>query len=315
MEAINKMVTNLSGTTSANKPDGFAKPKDYPSQSQLGKVVGIESEMNPLPEFIHQEDGYGEYKAANKLNGKKAIITGGDSGIGRAVAVVFAMEGADVAIVYLPEEERDAQVVKQHVEQYGRKCLCLPYDIRSEENCKRIVNETLAAFGSIDILVNNASVMYWKSSIVDITTEQFDLTVKTNIYGTFFLTKHTVPHLKKGASIIQTTSQVAYDGMPNALDYTMTKSAMLGMTRSLSNQLISKGIRVNAVAPGPVWTPMQPAGMDAKTLDGMHEKASPIGRIGQPIELAPAYVLLASSDGSFISGQTIHVNGGLVVNG
>jgi len=320
MEAVTNVVNNVvdavKGERSSMTSDGFAKPKDFASQSQWGKVVGIEDKMNPLPEFIHMEDNYELYKPAGKLEGKVAIITGGDSGIGRAVAVMYAMEGADVAIGYLPEEQVDAEVTKQHVTKYGRRCLLLPYDIRIEENCKKSVDETLATFGKIDILVNNASVMYDQESITDITTEQFDRTIKTNIYGTFWMTKYTVPHLKKGASIIQTTSQVAYQGPPTLLDYTMTKSAMLGLTRALSNQLISKGIRVNSVAPGPVWTPLQPAAMTREKLDKWHESSkAPIGRVGQPSELGPAYVLLASADGSFISGQTIHVNGGTVLNG
>jgi NAD(P)-dependent dehydrogenase (short-subunit alcohol dehydrogenase family) len=298
---------------------GHPKPSQYPPQtSQKGRVVGIESEMEPKPNFIQAEsdNGFETYRAAGKLIGKKALITGGDSGIGRAVAVCFAMEGADVAIVYLPEEEGDAQETKKWVEKYGRKCLCLPFDISVESNCQQAVQTTVNTLGGIDILINNASVMYATESITDITTEQFDRTVKTNIYGTFFMTKYTVPHLKKGASIIQTTSLVAYKGPPQLLDYTMTKSAMLGMTRSLSNQLIEKGIRVNAVAPGPVWTPLQPAAMDKKQLEGwLREPDAPMGRIGQPIEMVGAYVLLASNDGSFISGQTIHCNGGTVVNG
>jgi len=298
-------------------PDGtFAKSDNFGTNTQKGSVVGIESRMNPLPEFEHQEGPNWElYKAAGKLQGKKALITGGDSGIGRSVAVVYAMEGADVAIVYLPEEQEDAEVTKQHVEKYGRRCLLLPYDIRVEANCERAVRETVEAFGGLNILINNASVMYTQLSIMDITTEQFDRTIKTNVYGTFWMTKYAVPHLKRGDSIIQTSSQVAYEGLPFAIDYTMTKSAMLGMTRSLSNQLISKGIRVNAVAPGPVWTPLQPAAMDRLVLDTWMKNPAPIGRVGQPIECAPAYVLLASTDGSFIAGQTIHINGGTVLNG
>jgi len=295
----------------------YPKPEDIPAQTQRGAVVGIESIMEPKPEFIklEVEGGLADYKAANKLLNKKAIITGGDSGIGRAVAIAFAMEGADVAIVYLPEEEGDAQLTKQYVEKYGRKCLCIPKDISIENNCKGIVDEVMDKFKGIDILVNNASVMYRQDKLADITTEQFDRTMKTNIYGTFWMTKYTVPHLQKGASIIQTTSEVAYKGPGQLVDYTMTKSAMLGMTRCLSNMLISKGIRVNAVAPGPVWTPLQPAAMTKEQLAEWIKQPAPMGRIGQPAELAPAYVLLASQDGSFIAGQTIHVNGGTPVNG
>jgi len=297
---------------------GFPKPEDYPSQTQKGAVVGLEHKMEPKPEFEKQEsdEGFSLYKASNKLLNKKALITGGDSGIGRAVAVMYAMEGADVSIIYLPEEEQDAQVTKQHVEKYGRKCVCLPRDIQIEENCKSAVEDTVKALGGLDILVNNASVMYKVDSIVDISTEQFDRTVKTNIYGSFWMTKYALPHLKKGSSIIQSTSQVAYMGPPSLVDYTMTKSAMLGMTRCLNNMLISKGIRVNAVAPGPVWTPLQPAAMTQEQLDEWQkESKTPLGRIGQPSELGPAYVFLASADASFVSGQTIHVNGGCIVNG
>jgi len=299
---------------------GHPKPGDFSEPTQHGKTVGIESDMKLKPNFTEHEGENGQfelYKAANKLAGKKALITGGDSGIGRAVAVVYAMEGADVAIAYLPEEEVDAQETKRWVEKYGRKCVCLPTDIRDEDQCKSTVQKTVDELGGIDILVNNASVMYSQMSIGDITTEQFDRTMKTNIYGTFWMTKYTVPHLKKGSSIIQTTSQVAYQGPPGMLDYTMTKSAMLGMTRALSNMLIGQGIRVNAVAPGPVWTPMQPAAMDSVKMKvwEMSAAGAPLGRVGQPIELAPAYVLLASQDGSYIAGQTIHVNGGSVLNG
>jgi len=311
---LNTALETVTGEHNAIQPDGFAKPRDIPAQTQKGAVVGLESKMTPLPEFERYETGE-IYKAANKLQGKKALITGGDSGIGRAVAVVFAMEGADVAIVYLPEEEQDAQLTKVNVEKYGKRCLLLPLDIQIESNCKKAIEDTVNAFGGLDILINNASVMYSQNSISDITTEQFDRTMKTNVYGTFWMTKYAVPHIKKGGSIIQTTSQVAYMGPPTTLDYTMSKSAMLGMTRSLSNQLISKGIRVNSVAPGPVWTPLQPAAMDMEQIEKWRKNPAPIGRIGQPIECAGAYVLLASADGSFISGQSIHVNGGAVLNG
>jgi len=325
MEQVKEAIGNVAESVTEFVSEKVGVPgKGFPTlvlpKSQKGKRVGLESEMTPAPEFIHVEtdktsDGLELYKPAGKLLNKKALITGGDSGIGRAVAVVYAMEGADVAIVYLPEEEGDAQETKKWVEKYGRRCLCLPKDITIEANCKAAVDETIAAFGGIDILINNASVMYAVDNIEDLTTEQFDLTMKTNIYGTFWMTKYTVPHLKKGASIIQTTSQVAYLGLPMAVDYSMTKSAMLGMTRSLSNQLIGKGIRVNSVAPGPVWTPMQPCAMDTATMVKWGGSPAPIGRIGQPVECAPAYVLLASQDGSFIAGQTIHVNGGAIVNG
>jgi len=292
--------------------------KDLRPISQKGDgIVGIESKMNPLPEYVKQESegGFTHYKAANKLVGKKTLITGGDSGIGRAVAVMYAMEGADVAIVYLPEEEGDAQLTKSLIENYGRKCICIPLDITVEENCKSIIDITVKEFGQIDVLVNNASVMYMQEDIGDITTEQFDRTMKTNIYGTFWLTKYALPHMKKGSSIIQSSSQVAYLAPPFLLDYTMTKSAMLGMTRALSNQLMDQGIRVNAVAPGPVWTPLQESGMSQKQLLMWMTQYAPIGRMGQPAELGPAYVYLASNDSSFVLGQTIHVNGGAVLNG
>eukprot|EP01119_Soliformovum_irregulare_P010332 TRINITY_DN2539_c0_g1_i2.p1 TRINITY_DN2539_c0_g1~~TRINITY_DN2539_c0_g1_i2.p1 ORF type:complete len:321 (-),score=118.19 TRINITY_DN2539_c0_g1_i2:20-982(-) len=314
--AAEKVGEKVQEAMQGNAP-GHPKPSEFNEPSQKGKVVGIEAEMKLKPNFTEHEadNGFEAYKAAGKLAGKKALITGGDSGIGRAVAVVYAMEGADVAIVYLPEEEVDAQETKRWVEKYGKRCLCLPTDIRFEEQCKAAVQQTVDGLGGIDILVNNASVMYDTPSITDISTEQFDRTVKTNVYGTFWMTKYTVPHLKKGSSIIQNSSQVAYMGPPSLLDYTMTKSAMLGMNRSLSNQLIGKGIRVNAVAPGPVWTPMQPCAMGVEDILKWGGSPAPIGRVGQPSECGPAYVLLASQDGSFISGQTIHVNGGTVVNG
>ncbi|EIW68635.1 hypothetical protein TREMEDRAFT_31612 [Tremella mesenterica DSM 1558] len=249
--------------------------------------------------------------------GKKTIVTGGDSGIGRAAAVHFAKEGADVAIVYLPEEQVDADKTKQLIEKAGRQCLLFPQDIRDEAGCNRVIESVVKAWGRIDVLVNNASVMYDQKSITDITTEQFKRTMETNIYGTFFLTRAAVPHIPKGGSIIITASQGEFSfGPPSLLDYSMTKGAQVSMVRCLSNQLIGQGIRVNAVCPGPVWTPLQPAAMDKETMKTWHNTPAPIGRIGQPSELGPAYVFLASEQmGSFISGQSIHVNGGAIVSG
>lgn len=296
----------------------FAQPEDYSSESQKGQVVGIQDKMTgkPAPATMQEGDGdFSWYKAAGKLQGKKTIVTGGDSGIGRAVAAMFAMEGADVAIVYLPEEQRDAEAAKSLIEASGGKSILIPQDIRDELGCKRVIDTVVQAWGRIDVLVNNASVMYSIPDIADITTEQFDRTIKTNLYGTFFMTKYAVPHIPKGGSIIVTASQVAYSGPPTLLDYTITKAGQVGFVRGLSNQLLSKGIRVNAVCPGPVWTPLQPAAMDESQMKSWHSSPAPIGRVGQPGELGPAYVFLASQDGSFISGQSIHVNGGSIVAG
>jgi len=325
MEAIKQGVNDVAQKVTGNSESApsqeaqgtYPQPSAFPAHSQRdeGKTIGVQAEMGKAPTTVKQEGDYGfeSYKAAGKLLGKKAIVTGGDSGIGRAAAVMFAMEGADVAIVYLPEEQVDAEATDSFIKQYGRQCLLIPSDIRSEAACNKIVETVVANFGRIDILVNNASVMYDTPSITDITTEQFTRTMETNIFGTFFLTRAAVPHIPKGGSIITTASQVAFAGPPSLVDYSMTKGAQVAMTRCLSNQLLEKGIRVNAVCPGPVWTPLQEAAMDKKTLEGWHQSPAPIGRIGQPAELGPAYVFLASQDGSFISGQCIHVNGGAIV--
>lgn len=314
-ETVNQKTTGQSsgGPTGAHPgPDAFTAH----SQREEGKTVGIQDEMSQAPITLQQEGHYGfeTYKAAGKLEGKKAIVTGGDSGIGRAAAVMYAMEGADVAIVYLPEEQVDATETGRLIEKYGRQAILIPQDIRDEEGCKQLVKTVVDKWGRIDILVNNASVMYDTKSITDITTEQFDRTLKTNLYGTFWITRSAVPHMPKGSSIIVTSSQVAYAGPPTLLDYSITKGGQIALVRSLSNQLLEKGIRVNAVCPGPVWTPLQEAAMDTETLKGWHKSPAPIGRIGQPSELGPAYVFLASADGSFISGQSIHVNGGAIVS-
>lgn len=332
MDKIKELANKVSGTehqasdagadTSAAPQQAqsgkFPGPDSFPIETQKGNVVGVQEHMEKKPEPATVQEGhdsFDHYKAAGKLLDKKTIVTGGDSGIGRAAAVMFAMEGADVCVVYLPEEQVDANKTKALIEATGRECILIAQDIRNEAGCQRIIDEVVQKWGRIDVLVNNASVMYSVPDITDITTEQFDRTMKTNIYGTFFLTRAAIPHIPKGGSIIVTASQVAYAGPPMLLDYTMTKSAQIGLVRALSNQLISKGIRVNAVCPGPVWTPLQPAAMDKDQMKEWHQSPAPIGRIGQPSELGPAYVFLASQDGSFVSGQSIHVNGGAVVNG
>ncbi|WVR04289.1 hypothetical protein IAU60_001289 [Kwoniella sp. DSM 27419] len=326
MDAIRSVVDQATGGEAQTAAPGgeksssgsFPKPGEFPVESQVDRVVGIQDDMVKKPEAAMVQEGqddFSHYKAAKKLVGKKTIVTGGDSGIGRAAAVMFAMEGADVALVYLPEEQVDAEKCKEMIVAAGGQCLLLPQDIRDEQGCNRVIEEVVKAWGRIDVLVNNASVMYSIPDITDITTEQFDRTIKTNIYGTFFLTRAAVPHIPKGGSIIVTASQVAYAGPPMLVDYSMTKGAQVAMVRCLSNQLLEKGIRVNAVAPGPVWTPLQPAAMDNSQMKEWHNSPAPIGRIGQPSELGPAYVFLASADASFISGQTIHVNGGAIVAG
>ncbi|KOP67022.1 short-chain dehydrogenase [Bacillus sp. FJAT-18019] len=269
---------------------------------------GTESEMHPKPEYESSE-----YKAAGKLKGKVALITGGDSGIGRAVAVHFAKEGADVSIVYL-SEHKDAEETKRQVEQEGRKCLLIAGDIGNDAFCRDAVGETVEKLGKLDILVNNAAEQHPQKKIEDITKEQLERTFRTNIFGMFFMTQAAMPHLSKGSTIINTASITAYRGSPQLLDYSSTKGAIVAFTRSLSMNVAEQGIRVNAVAPGPIWTPLIPSTF---TSDQVSEfgATQPMKRPGQPEELAPAYVYLASTDSSYVSGQVIHVNGGEVING
>ena len=269
---------------------------------------GKESEMNPRPEYRGED-----YKAAGKLQGKVAIITGGDSGIGRSVAVLFAREGADVAILYL-DQHQDAEETKRVVEEQGRKCLTFAGDVADRDVCHKVIDETLGAFGKLDILVNNAAEQHPQEKLEDISEEQWEKTFRTNIFGMFQMTKAALPHLKSGASIINTTSVTAYKGSPQLLDYSSTKGAITSFTRSLSMNVADRGIRVNGVAPGPIWTPLIPSTFDEEKVEKFGANV-PMERPGQPDEVAPAYVYLASSDSSYVSGQVIHVNGGTVVNG
>ena len=269
---------------------------------------GKEGLMNPRPEFRGED-----YKAAGKLQGKVAIITGGDSGIGRSVAVLFAREGADVAILYL-DQHQDADQTRKVVEEQGRICLTFAGDVADRDVCRKVVDETLAKLGKLDILVNNAAEQHPQKGLEDISEEQWEKTFRTNIFGMFQMTKAALPHLKEGASIINTTSVTAYKGSPQLLDYSATKGAITAFTRSLSMNLAERGIRVNGVAPGPIWTPLIPSTFDADKVAEFGANV-PFKRPGQPDEVAPAYVYLASSDASYVSGQVIHVNGGTVVNG
>ena len=269
---------------------------------------GKEGLMNPRPEYRGED-----YKAAGKLEGKVEIITGGDSGIGRSVAVLYAREGADVAILYL-DQHQDAEETRTVVEQYGRRCLTFTGDVADREVCRKVIDETLAAFGKLDIVVNNAAEQHPQEKLEDISEEQWEKTFRTNIFGMFQMTKAALPHLGKGASIINTTSVTAYKGSPQLLDYSATKGAITAFTRSLSMNLADRGIRVNGVAPGPIWTPLIPSTFDADEVAEFGSN-TPMKRPGQPDEVAPAYVYLASSDAAYVSGQVIHVNGGTVVNG
>ncbi|KAK0378888.1 short-chain dehydrogenase [Colletotrichum melonis] len=269
--------------------------------------------VTPLFDRVPTADGGSKlYQAAGKLEGLKAVITGGDSGIGRATAILFAMEGADSLIAYLPDEEEDAQETKKRVESYGRKCHLIATDITDAANCQKIVDAALEKLGGIDILFNNAAYQMMVENIKDLKEDQWIHTFNTNIHPIFYLSKYALPHMKKGATIINNASINAYIGRPDLLDYTSTKGAIISFTRGLSNQYCDKGIRVNAIAPGPVWTPLIPATMNEKA---QKEFTSPIGRPSQPSEIATCVVFLASTDSASITGQTIHCNGGVIVNG
>jgi NAD(P)-dependent dehydrogenase (short-subunit alcohol dehydrogenase family) len=269
---------------------------------------GKEFKMTPEPEYIRNA-----YKGSGKLQGKKALITGGDSGIGRSAAVHFAREGADVAIVYL-NEHKDAEVTKRAIEAEGQQCLLISGDIKDEAFCRSAVKETVKQFGTLNIVVNNAAVQYPKEKMEELLSDQIRETFDTNILPFFYLTQEALAFLKEGDSIINTASVTAYRGSPHLLDYSTTKGAIVSFTRSLSGMVAEKGIRVNAVAPGPIWTPLIPATFTEKEV-AEFGKDVPMKRPGQPAEVGPAYVFLASADASYITGQVIHINGGEVVGG
>jgi NAD(P)-dependent dehydrogenase (short-subunit alcohol dehydrogenase family) len=277
-----------------------------PPQQQ--KPPGKESEMQPKPKADDPQ-----YQGSGKLDNKVALITGGDSGIGRAVAIAFAKEGADVAIVYLKEHD-DAKETKNLVEKHGRRAVAIAGDITDERFCQQAVEQTVQEFGKLDILINNAAEQHPKNKIEEISKEQLERTFATNIFSMFYLTKAAMKYLKQGSSIINSTSVTAYKGNPQLLDYSSTKGAIVAFTRSLSQNLVSQGIRVNAVAPGPIWTPLIPATFPADQV-ATFGKQVPMARAGQPEEVAPSYVFLASDDASYMSGQVLHPNGGSIVNG
>lgn len=283
------------------------KQTTQPAQQQ-DQQPGRESQMNPLP---RSQDS--KYKGSDKLLDKVALITGGDSGIGRAVAILFAKEGADVAISYLNEHE-DAKETVRLVEQEGRRCIALPGDIGEEAVCQQAVQKTIEEFGHLDILVNNAAEQHPQETIENITAEQLERTFRTNIFSMFFMTKAALPHLKAGSAIINTTSVTAYQGSPSLLDYSSTKGAIVAFTRSLSQSLVEKEIRVNGVAPGPIWTPLIPSTFPPEKVESFGQQV-PMQRAGQPEEVAPSYVFLAADDSSYMTGQILHPNGGNVVNG
>ncbi|WP_254062802.1 SDR family oxidoreductase [Caulobacter sp. S45] len=298
----------------ANFPDADGRlrmqdpRKQYPQppfSKQPQPAPGLAQDMDPKPDH-----GETSYRGSGKLEGRKALVTGGDSGIGRAAAIAFAREGADVAIVYTPSEEKDAREVIELIEAEGRKALALPGDIKDQAFCKTLVDEAVRELGGLDILVNNAGKQKTQPEIGDVTAEQFDHTMKTNLYAMFWITKAAADHLPAGASIINTASVQAYKPSEGLLDYATTKAGIVAFTKALSKQMIKKGVRANVVAPGPFWTALQPSGGQTQEMVEKFGEESTFGRPGQPVELAPIFVLLASQEGSYVTGEVYSATGG-----
>ncbi len=298
--------SSIAEAGSASMDDPTTKYPKPPFRQQVQPWPALASKMDPQPDH-----GEKSYKGSGRLAGRKALITGGDSGMGRAAAIAYAREGADVAINYLPDEEPDAREVVALIKAAGRKAVAIPGDLRNEQFCAQLINKAVQELGGLDILVTNAARQQVHKSVSEISTEQFDWTIKTNIYAPFWLVKAALPHLKPGSTIIGTTSVQAYDPSPDLFDYALTKAATANMVKSLAKQLGPKGIRVNGVAPGPIWTPLQVQEGGAtpekqKTFGG----DTPLGRPGQPVELASIYVQLAANDGSYSTGQIFGAAGG-----
>ncbi len=282
--------------------------KQYPSpkfSKQTQPEPGLARKMDPKPDH-----GETSYEGTGRLKGRKALVTGCDSGIGRATAIAFAREGADVVINYLPEEESDAKEVVDIIRETRQKVVAIPGDISDEAFCKQLIEKTVNGIGGLDILANVAGKQVAKKSIKELTTDQFDKTFKTNIYAMFWLCKYALPYLPPGSSIINTASIQSYQPSPQLLDYASTKAAIVGFTKSLAKQLIDQGIRVNAVAPGPVWTPLQPSHGQPKNAIPSFGEQTPMKRPGQPVEVAPAYVFFASQESSYITAEILGVTGG-----
>ncbi|WP_046214497.1 SDR family oxidoreductase [Paenibacillus wulumuqiensis] len=280
-------------------------PKAGPEYQQQQPEPGLQKDMTPIP-----DSGETSYRGTGRLTGRKAVVTGADSGIGRAAAIAYAREGADVVLSYLPEEEADAQEVVKLIEEAGRKAVAVPGDLKDEQYCIQLIETAVKELGGIDILANVAGKQQFVPEIADLTNEQFDHTFKTNVYALFWLCKAAIKHMKPGSSIINTSSIQAYNPSPILLDYATTKSAINTFSKALAQQVAEKGIRVNVVAPGPIWTPLQVVGGQPEEALKEFGSQTPLGRPGQPVEMAPAYVFLASQESSYVSGETLNANGG-----